>query len=554
MSTKPIMKPSDETKQNGANEENDAIFMQSESHEIWKVAQRHKFVTRNEPTTQLDARTLKLRCYGNGSFPEKYATFKKGSLNFPKWITSFDYFEIDNKVVILMSDPPTPPQSDEEKEFIKEVQLLLKQKMKVTDILNALFVVQSRTWGKVKKQLYGKHCDYRFRRFCELFFAETFTSEKITEGSKTVEYWWNIKIKNLEKYDFIYPSIELKTSEIHEMKQEENKNGKMSLINICHHYQEAQTIFGVALNATATQCIFDLHPQYEHIYVTGGSSADSCVKIWKLDANVGIECRCKFGRIHQQGVSAIKYNSNGTMIASADESGTCYLWKRNERYVYDSNARPRFGETQVYKEEWNAEKTKILLSNNLDVGGAQCIQWANENNLIIAALPKHICIVNVESRNVVHTLDFEQYIMGFALDPYQRFIAVHCENKLNIYGIFRRKQKNKKLYLDEWVSLNKYPNSNKLLFSSKIGSLTILPDCSPDGLFVACGGRTINGKSNGILIFNRGNFNKNIFTFELPPQYGSIISVKWNPKLFASNINRDKHSLNDVFKLTKRYL
>eukprot|EP01084_Bolivina_argentea_P221221 374728_1 len=118
------MKPSDNTKQtndnndnkqDGQNQENNTIFVQSESHEIWKVAQRYKFVAKHEATTQLTAQTLKIRCYGHVSFSKIYASFKKASLHFPKWITSFTHFEIDNKLVVLISDPPTPPQSDEEK-------------------------------------------------------------------------------------------------------------------------------------------------------------------------------------------------------------------------------------------------------------------------------------------------------------------------------------------------------------------------------------------------------------------------------------------------------
>lgn len=167
--------------------------------------------------------------------------------------------------------------------------------------------------------------------------------------------------------------------------------------------------------------------------VTGGG--DNNIRIWKVKYNVteddivGVEYLSSITK-HTQAVNCVRFNSAGTLLATASDDGTIMIWERNDKIIRE------FGQENddELKESW-VMKVACFASNMSEIYD---ICWSPDSKFICCGLMDNIIrIFNTSTGIMVKQIaEHSHYVQGVSWDPRGEFICSQsADRSVHVYKV-----------------------------------------------------------------------------------------------------------------------
>lgn len=167
--------------------------------------------------------------------------------------------------------------------------------------------------------------------------------------------------------------------------------------------------------------------------VTGGG--DNNIRIWKVKYNeteddiIGVEYLSSITK-HTQAVNCVRFNSTGTLLATASDDGTIMIWERHDKIIRE------FGQEndEELKESW-VMKVACFGSNMSEIYD---ICWSPDSKFICCGLMDNIIrIFNVSTGSMVKQIaEHSHYVQGVSWDPRGEFICSQsADRSVHVYKV-----------------------------------------------------------------------------------------------------------------------
>ncbi|RLV95262.1 Chromatin assembly factor 1 subunit p60 [Spathaspora sp. JA1] len=274
--------------------------------------------------------------------------------------------------------------------------------------------------------------------------------------------------------------------------------------------------------------------------VTGGG--DNNIRVWNLtdnnNNNQAVEYLSTL-RKHTQAVNVVRFNPNGTLLASAGDDGTLMLWQLCDGIVKE------FGEDEQddddIKESWKVvAQFRSGTSEIMDICWSPCGQY-----LVSGSMDNIVRIYQLTSDNakvsgkLIHSLkSHNHYIQGVYWDPLDEYIVSQsADRSINIYKIthtpsgsikdiklHRRFFKHNGVHLYHPESLQSF--FRRLSFSPD-GSLLI----TPAGIEESEIENSNNNSGNSAYVYTRGSLS-HAPVFKITGLSKPAIAVSFHPYKF----------------------
>ncbi|CCF57817.1 hypothetical protein KAFR_0D01700 [Kazachstania africana CBS 2517] len=365
----------------------------------------------------------------------------------------------------------------------------------------------------------------------------------------------------------------------------------MEASNLQIYWHESQPVYSLCFQPN-----YDTSNTTKKLFTAGG---DNKIRAWNLELiespNQGSKQIKKVDTIdflsslqqHEQAVNVVRFNSDGTVLASAGDDGQIILWKRN-----DAEAKPvpsTFGASESdgeFKESWFVWK-RLKSSSNSEIYD---LSWSpNDKYVVCGCMDNCIRIFNIETAQCVSNIrDHNHYVQGVTWDPLNEYIlSQSADRSVNIYEIIFNNTKDEinGLKLKNRIVKGELPkrglnsDGTKTLDLSSMKSsylfhnetlpsffrrLTLSPCgnllCIPAGIFktsenaLPAGSSKESGSgmnnpevSNSVYIYTRGALKQNNGikpAIALPYLGKAAIVVSFNPNFYQST--EDKKAYIDV--------
>lgn len=158
--------------------------------------------------------------------------------------------------------------------------------------------------------------------------------------------------------------------------------------------------------------------------VTGGG--DNNIRIWKVHDN-HIEYVSTL-RKHTQAVNVVRFNSDGSTLASSGDDGTIILWKLSDTIHKDFD----YADDDI-KESWTSHM--VIRSSTAEIID---LTWSPDSKYIaVGSMDNMTRIHDVSNGNIVAQLhNHNHYVQGVTWDPLNEYILSQSADKsVNVYKL-----------------------------------------------------------------------------------------------------------------------
>ncbi|CCC68186.1 hypothetical protein NCAS_0B01020 [Naumovozyma castellii] len=369
----------------------------------------------------------------------------------------------------------------------------------------------------------------------------------------------------------------------------------MEASNLQIYWHESQPVYSL--------CFQPNSPNKKKLLTAGG---DNKIRSWNLNL---VKDTNKIDTIdflssltqHEQAINVVKFNSPGTILASAGDDGQILLWKQqdvNEQNgetaaPVDSSVPKPFGSTFEDDEENNKESWfvwKRLRAPGSNSSEIYDLDWSPCDRYVVSgSMDNSIRVFDIESGKLLGTYaDHNHYVQGVTWDPLNEFIlSQSADRSVNIYQIIWDSDSNTidKLKLKNRIMKGELPQRDdendktkldyknlktSFLFHNEslpsfFRRLTISPCgsifCIPAGIFKNHTTSNSNDQgeiSNAVYIYTRAiikqNSNNNRPVMILPFLKKPALVVSFNPNFYKLTHEEQEGTKKPYLKLPYRLI
>ncbi|KAG8192070.1 hypothetical protein JTE90_025334 [Oedothorax gibbosus] len=282
----------------------------------------------------------------------------------------------------------------------------------------------------------------------------------------------------------------------------------------------------------------DFQPGKQNIQRLATGGTDSHVLIWYItyldNKSIKLECASDLYR-HNKSVNAVRFSSNGELLASGDDEGAMFIWQLKDR---DSSEAPK-DEENVNQEDWYP--LKLLRGHLQDIYD---VSWSADSNFLVSASLDNTAIVwDMQKFQKLHIYsDSKGYVQGVAWDPLNVFIAsVGSDRALRFLNVATKKTT--RVQRAPWsVTTEKGSVRAHLFYDNTLQSYYRRLCFTPDGelLLVPSGilERDEEKSQNTTYVFSRHSLTKPVA--QLPTGDKYTVAARCNPLLFKLRRSPDE--------------
>lgn len=252
-----------------------------------------------------------------------------------------------------------------------------------------------------------------------------------------------------------------------------------------HWHDENQPIYSVD---------FQSHTHDVRRLVTSGG--DNNIRIWFLLDDNRLEYLSTLSK-HTQAVNVVRFNSDGSLLASASDDGSLIIWRKLDNVVRDIT------NSNDDVESWQA--LSVIRSSNAEIND---ICWSSCNRYIATgSMDNTLRVYEIDGAKyklIASASDHSHYIQGITFDPLGSLILSQSVDRLVIVYTFS----NSSLRLHS--RMQKLNNSN-LFFAESLQSFFRRLTFSPDGAFIITPAGLDEKENPAIYAWSRNNFSTPAF-------------------------------------------